>query len=87
MRVRRQAQDRALSAVERACAVSSPSKNGPEQPYPVAGGRPGQSPRDNSVGQVIAQGHRYLVAVLSNGSASMSEGMSLVERTARQAVS
>ncbi|MGW1051451.1 serine hydrolase [Streptomyces sp. NPDC002521] len=40
----------------------------------------------NSVGQVTVKGHRYLVAVLSNGSASMSDGISLVERTARQAV-
>ncbi|MEV0689031.1 serine hydrolase [Streptomyces sp. NPDC050388] len=40
----------------------------------------------NSVGQVTVDGHRYLVAVLSDGSASMSEGISLVERTARQAV-
>ncbi|MGV4981206.1 serine hydrolase [Streptomyces sp. NRAIS4] len=40
----------------------------------------------NSVGQVTVKGHRYLVAVLSNGSASMSEGVSLVERTARGAV-
>lgn len=40
----------------------------------------------NSVGQVTVKGHRYLVAVLSNGSASMSDGVALVERTARQAV-
>ncbi|MFI9808690.1 serine hydrolase [Streptomyces sp. NPDC052301] len=40
----------------------------------------------NSVGQVSVKGHRYLVAVLSNGSASMSDGVSLVERTARQAM-
>ncbi|MFI6359919.1 serine hydrolase [Streptomyces sp. NPDC050743] len=40
----------------------------------------------NSVGQVTVKGHRYLVAVLSNGSASMSDGVSLVERTARAAV-
>lgn len=40
----------------------------------------------NSVGQVTVDGHRYLVAVLSDGSASMSDGISLVERTARQAV-
>jgi hypothetical protein len=40
----------------------------------------------NSVGQVNVNGHRCLVAVLSDGSASMSAGISLVERTARQAV-
>ncbi|QHA02739.1 hypothetical protein GQF42_05080 [Streptomyces broussonetiae] len=40
----------------------------------------------NSVGQVTVKGHRYLVAVLSNGSSSMSDGVALVERTARQAV-
>ncbi|MFI1071784.1 serine hydrolase [Streptomyces puniciscabiei] len=40
----------------------------------------------NSVGQVTVKGHRCLVAVLSNGSASMSDGISLVERTAREAV-
>ncbi|MEU2714329.1 serine hydrolase [Streptomyces sp. NPDC007205] len=40
----------------------------------------------NSVGQVTAKGHRYLVAVLSNGSASMGDGISLVEKTARRAV-
>ncbi|WP_345043308.1 serine hydrolase [Streptomyces sannanensis] len=40
----------------------------------------------NSVGRVTVDGHRYLVAVLSDGSASMSDGISLVERAARQAV-
>ncbi|MGW7524133.1 serine hydrolase [Streptomyces sp. NPDC054783] len=40
----------------------------------------------NSVGQVTVKGHRCLVAVLSNGSSSMSDGISLVERTARAAV-
>ncbi|WP_225810733.1 serine hydrolase [Streptomyces spinosus] len=40
----------------------------------------------NSVGQITVKGHRYLVAVLSDGSASMSDGVSLVERTARAAV-
>ncbi|MFF8731906.1 serine hydrolase [Streptomyces sp. NPDC015171] len=39
----------------------------------------------NSVGQVTVKGHRYLVAVLSDGSTSMSDGVSLVERTARAA--
>ncbi|MEU1013701.1 serine hydrolase [Streptomyces sp. NPDC005890] len=41
----------------------------------------------NSVGRVTVKGHRYLVAVLSDGSASMDDGVSLVERTARAAVS
>ncbi|MEU6811685.1 serine hydrolase [Streptomyces sp. NPDC046831] len=41
----------------------------------------------NSVGQVTAGGHRYLVAVLSDGNASMEDGKALVERTARAAVS
>ncbi|WP_073948078.1 serine hydrolase [Streptomyces kebangsaanensis] len=40
----------------------------------------------NSVGRVTVDGRHYLVAVLSDGSASMSDGVSLVERTARQAV-
>ncbi|MFG2352091.1 serine hydrolase [Streptomyces sp. NPDC048521] len=40
----------------------------------------------NSVGQVTVKGHRYLVAVLSNGSASMTDGIALVERTARTAM-
>jgi hypothetical protein len=40
----------------------------------------------NSVGRVTVDGHHYLVAVLSDGSASMSDGVSLVERAARQAV-
>ncbi|MFJ9155153.1 serine hydrolase, partial [Streptomyces sp. NPDC102270] len=40
----------------------------------------------NSVGQVTVDGHRYLVTVLSDGSRSMSDGISLVERAARQAV-
>ncbi|MEU0007245.1 serine hydrolase [Streptomyces sp. NPDC006314] len=40
----------------------------------------------NSVGQVTVKGHRYLVAVLSDGSTSMSDGISLVERTARGAM-
>ncbi|MEU7085764.1 serine hydrolase [Streptomyces achromogenes] len=40
----------------------------------------------NSVGEVPVRGHRYLVAVLSDGNASMGDGVSLVERTARAAV-
>ncbi|MEU0333943.1 serine hydrolase [Streptomyces sp. NPDC006193] len=40
----------------------------------------------NSIGRVTVRGHRCLVAVLSDGSASMSDGVSLVERTARAAV-
>lgn len=40
----------------------------------------------NSVGEITTNGHHYLVAVLSNGSASMEDGVSLVERTARAAV-
>ncbi|MCS0604889.1 class A beta-lactamase-related serine hydrolase [Streptomyces sp. LP11] len=40
----------------------------------------------NSIGEVTVRGHRYLVAVLSDGSASMRDGVSLVERTARAAL-
>ncbi|OIK27803.1 serine hydrolase [Streptomyces malaysiense] len=40
----------------------------------------------NSIGEVTIGGHRCLVAVLSDGSASMSDGVSLVERTARTAL-
>jgi len=40
----------------------------------------------NSVGRVTVDGHRYLVAVLSDGSVSMSDGISVVERAARQAL-
>ncbi|WKE67983.1 hypothetical protein [Streptomyces sp. WP-1] len=40
----------------------------------------------NSIGEVTLGGHRCLVAVLSDGSASMDDGVSLVERTARAAV-
>ncbi|MFF9127695.1 serine hydrolase [Streptomyces sp. NPDC014889] len=40
----------------------------------------------NSVGRITVGGHRYLVAVLSDGSASMNDGVALVERAARQAV-
>ncbi len=40
----------------------------------------------NSVGRITVDGHHYLVTVLSDGSASMSDGISLVERAARQAV-
>ncbi|MFC4327572.1 serine hydrolase [Streptomyces andamanensis] len=41
----------------------------------------------NSVGRITVDGRPCLVAVLSDGNASMSEGVSLVERTARAAVS
>ncbi|MEU2420953.1 serine hydrolase [Streptomyces sp. NPDC007851] len=41
----------------------------------------------NSVGRVTAGGHHYLVAVLSDGNASMPDGVQLVERAARTAVS
>lgn len=40
----------------------------------------------NSIGRVTVDGRPYLVAVLSDGSASMDDGVLLVERTARQAV-
>ncbi|MFE1752932.1 serine hydrolase [Streptomyces anandii] len=40
----------------------------------------------NSVGRITVNGHHYLVAVLSDGSRSMDEGVTLVERTARQAI-
>ncbi|MFG2881227.1 serine hydrolase [Streptomyces sp. NPDC048297] len=41
----------------------------------------------NSVGRITKGGHHYLVAVLSDGSKSMPEGVALVERAARSAVS
>jgi hypothetical protein len=40
----------------------------------------------NSVGQVTASGRHYLVAVLSDGNTSMTNGIALVERAARAAV-
>ncbi|MGW3027876.1 serine hydrolase [Streptomyces sp. NPDC001221] len=40
----------------------------------------------NSIGQITVDGHRCLVAVLSNGSPSMKDGITLVEREARSAV-
>ncbi|MGW2747784.1 serine hydrolase [Streptomyces sp. NPDC001450] len=41
----------------------------------------------NSVGRITTGGHHYLVAVLSDGNASMKDGVALVERAARAAVS
>lgn len=40
----------------------------------------------NSVGQVTVSGRHYLVAVLSDGNTSMNNGIALVEREARAAV-
>ncbi|MGW4496545.1 serine hydrolase [Streptomyces sp. NPDC004376] len=40
----------------------------------------------NSVGRIERGGHRYLVAVLSDGNTSMKDGIALVERAARAAV-
>ncbi|GGI95220.1 hypothetical protein GCM10010121_002060 [Streptomyces brasiliensis] len=40
----------------------------------------------NSVGRITAGGHHYLVAVLTDGSPTMKDGVSLVERAARAAV-
>ncbi|MEU7057015.1 serine hydrolase [Streptomyces sp. NPDC046197] len=40
----------------------------------------------NSVGRITVDGRRYVVAVLSEGNSSMSEGISRVERAARTAV-
>ncbi|WP_018548742.1 serine hydrolase [Streptomyces sp. LaPpAH-108] len=40
----------------------------------------------NSVGRITKGGHRYLVAVLSDGNTSMQDGIALVERAARAAV-
>ncbi|MFF7474088.1 serine hydrolase [Streptomyces sp. NPDC008092] len=41
----------------------------------------------NSIGRITTGGHHYLVAVLSNGNASMPDGVNLVERAVRTAVS
>ncbi|MFF4575974.1 serine hydrolase [Streptomyces sp. NPDC001410] len=41
----------------------------------------------NSVGRITVGGHQYLVAVLSDGNTSMKDGVALVERAARAAVS
>ena len=41
----------------------------------------------NSIGRVTADGHEYLVAVLSNGNATQAKGVSLVETAAKAAVS
>ncbi|MFJ3639942.1 serine hydrolase [Streptomyces sp. NPDC090108] len=41
----------------------------------------------NSVGRITSGGHHYLVAVLSDGNKSMKDGVALVERAARTAVS
>ncbi|MEU9475928.1 serine hydrolase [Streptomyces sp. NPDC048191] len=92
----------ALNADSRSYLRSLMSKVVPEQTWGVSAAGGSGTPRAlkngwlqrntsglwdvNSVGQVTVKGHRYLVAVLSNGSASMSDGISLVERTARQAV-
>ncbi|MEU0035218.1 MULTISPECIES: serine hydrolase [unclassified Streptomyces] len=40
----------------------------------------------NSVGRIVVDGHHYLVAVLSDGSTSMKDGVALVERAARAAL-
>jgi hypothetical protein len=40
----------------------------------------------NSIGRVTAGGHDYLVAALSNGSATKERGIALVEAAAREAV-
>ena len=40
--------------------------------------------RFNSVGRITVDGHHYLGTVLSDGSASMSDGISPVKRAARQ---
>ncbi|MBW8795102.1 MAG: serine hydrolase [Streptomyces sp.] len=40
----------------------------------------------NSIGRITTGGHHYLVAVLSDGNASMPKGVSLVERAVRTAV-
>ncbi|MEU6776728.1 serine hydrolase [Streptomyces sp. NPDC046759] len=92
----------ALNATSRTYIRTLMSRVVPEQSWGVSAAGGSGSPRAlkngwlqrntsglwdvNSVGQVTVKGHRYLVAVLSNGSASMSDGISLVERTARQAV-
>ncbi|MEV7342340.1 serine hydrolase [Streptomyces sp. NPDC093544] len=41
----------------------------------------------NSIGRVTADGHDYLVAVLSNGTTTKTKGISLVEAAAKAAVS
>ncbi|MFD5746216.1 serine hydrolase [Streptomyces sp. NPDC127033] len=41
----------------------------------------------NSIGRIVVDGHTYLLAVLSRGSASMEAGISLVEKAATTAVS
>ncbi|MER5406952.1 serine hydrolase [Streptomyces sp. NPDC002769] len=41
----------------------------------------------NSIGRITANGHRYLVAALSDGNSTKAKGISLVEAAARAAVS
>ncbi|MGW2638190.1 serine hydrolase [Streptomyces sp. NPDC001348] len=41
----------------------------------------------DSIGRITTGGHRYLVAVLSDGSTTMRDGVSLAERAAQAAVS
>jgi len=41
----------------------------------------------NSIGQVTADGHEYLVAVVSKGNSTQAKGISLVEASAKAAVS
>lgn len=41
----------------------------------------------NSIGRVTVDGHAYLVALLSNGNSTQTEGISLVEAAAKAAVS
>lgn len=41
----------------------------------------------NSIGRVTVDGHDYLVATLSNGNSTQAKGISLVEATAKAAVS
>ncbi|MBJ6641636.1 serine hydrolase [Streptomyces sp. DHE7-1] len=91
----------ALSAASRACVRTLMSHVADDQSWGVsAAGRSGWALKNgwlqrdttdlwdvNSVGRVTAGGHHYLVAVLTDGSKTMKDGVSLVERAARTAVS
>ncbi|MFF3916772.1 serine hydrolase [Streptomyces sp. NPDC001852] len=96
------AKSAALNAQSRTCIRTLMGQVVPEQTWGVPAADGSGSPRAlkngwlqrntsglwnvDSVGQVTVKGHHCLMAVLSNGSASMSDGISLVERTARRAV-
>ncbi|WP_093840697.1 serine hydrolase [Streptomyces aidingensis] len=77
-------------AAEQRWGVSAAGSGGPKGPLEIKNGWLPRTPTTlwdvNSIGRVTVAGHRYLVAVLSDGHLTWERGRAVVEEAARAAV-